>query len=392
MSFSINSSTPRYKIAMICAVPLTFNAPMRMHILKAASRFQLTLACGSDSSHLHPDILSASHFHNIPIQREISPIKDLYALYKLFTLFRSNQFDLIHSITPKAGLLAMTAAFLSGVPVRIHVFTGQVWVNKKGHSRFLLKALDRMTASLATHVLTDSFPQRLFLIDQGIVGKKKIQVLEHGSIGGVDSERFKPDAIARQELRLSLAIPEDAVVAIFVGRLTRDKGILDLVAAFNHASAIVPNLHLLIVGPDEQNLSEELRKMVPTALNRLHLLGQTAEPEKMMAAADFFCLPSYREGFASVVLQAAATGLPSIASNIYGLTDAVDHGKTGFLHETRSIEQICSLLVQYTSNPELRLKMGENARKRALELFSSERLVNAQMRFYETALLSTRGR
>lgn len=147
------------RVAMVCAAPLTFNAPMRKHILKIGAHYQMTVVCGGDRAQLRSDILSAAHFHGIPIEREISPIKDLYALFELYNLFRVKRFDLIHSITPKAGLLAMIAGRLSGVQVRVHVFTGQVWVTKKGLPRFLLKRLDRLTAALATHVLTDSFPQ-----------------------------------------------------------------------------------------------------------------------------------------------------------------------------------------------------------------------------------------
>lgn len=380
------------RVAMICAAPLTFNAPMRKHILKIGAHHQMTLVCGGDRSQLRSDILSAAHFHGIPIEREISPIKDLYALFGLYSLFRGERFDLIHSITPKAGLLAMIAGRLSGVQVRVHVFTGQVWATKKGLSRFLLKSLDRLTAALATHVLTDSFPQMTLLVNEGVVGKEKIQVLENGSICGVDPQRFRPDNMARKEIRSKLSIPEEAVVAIFVGRLTRDKGISDLVEAFNLAAELAPNLHLLIVGPDEQNLTNELKKVAANVLDRLHFFGHSSEPEKMVAAADFFCLPSYREGFASVVLEAAATGLPTIASNIYGLTDAVEDGKTGFLHETKSVDQISALLIKYALDWNLRLKMGENARTRAIEFFSSDRLVDAQMRFYKTVLHSSEGR
>lgn len=376
------------KVALVCATPLTFNAFMRQHILKIGSLYQLSVVCSGNGSELHSDILGISQFESVSIERQIAPIKDIYALYQLFMLFGSKQYRLVHSITPKAGLLAMGAAYLSGVPLRIHTFTGQVWANEKGLPRFLLKTIDRITASLATHVLADSLSQRLFLIDQKIVAPGKIKVLEHGSISGVDFERFKPDTLARIELRSSLGIPNDAVVAIFVGRLTRDKGILDLVSAFVQASAIVPNLHLLIVGPDEQHMADQIQKLAARVIDRLHLLGHTAEPEKVMAAADFFCLPSYREGFGSVVIEAAATGLPAVASNIYGLTDAVDQGKTGFLHEAKSIDQIASLLIRYGLDSELRLKMGENARKRAHEFFPSARLVKAQIHFYETALLS----
>jgi glycosyltransferase involved in cell wall biosynthesis len=392
MDLANNLSLSKAKVALVCAAPLTFNAFMRGHILKIGSQYQLSVVCSGNDSDLHSDILGVSQFESVPIRREIAPIKDLYALYQLFLLFRSKQYRLVHSITPKAGLLAMGAGYLSRLPVRIHTFTGQVWATKKGFSRFLLKTIDQITATLATHVLADSLSQRLFLIDQGIVAQEKIQVLEHGSISGVDSERFKPDVIAREGIRSRLGITEEAVVAIFVGRLTRDKGVLDLVSAFNRVSELAPNLHLLIVGPDEQNLANEIQKLAPESSDRLHILGPTAEPEKMMAAADFFCLPSYREGFGSVVIEAAATGLPALASNIYGLTDAIDQGKTGFLHEARSIDQISSFLVTYALDSELRLKMGENARKRALELFSSDRLVDAQMHFYENALLSAKRR
>ena len=380
------------KIALVCATPLTLNAFMRDHILKIGSQYQLSVVCSGNDPDLHSDILAASQFECVPIRREIAPKNDLFALHQLFLLFRSKQYRLVHSITPKAGLLAMGAAYLSRLPVRIHTFTGQVWATKKGFSRFLLKTIDKITATLATHVLADSLSQRSFLIDQGVIAREKIQVLEYGSISGVDTERFKSDSIARIELRSRLGIPNEAVVAIFVGRLTRDKGILDLVSAFVQASAIAPNLHLLIVGPDEQHLADEIQRLAPELPDRLHILGPTAEPEKMMAAADFFCLPSYREGFGSVVIEAAAVGLPALVSNIYGLTDAVEKDKTGFLHEAQSIDQISSLLIRYVMDSELRLKMGENARKRALEFFPSAKLVNAQISFYETALLSVRSR
>lgn len=377
---------PSAKVALVCAVPLTFNVFMRDHISAISEKFQLSLVCNGVESDLKLDPSSRFEFEAIPIQRKIAPFRDLYALFKLILLFRRAQFSLVQSITPKAGLLAMTAAFISRIPVRLHVFTGQVWATKSGLSRFILKSMDRVTAALSTHLLADSPSQRLFLIHEGVVKASKISVLMSGSICGVDSVRFSPDSEARNEVRNSLAIPKDDVLALFIGRLTEDKGIIDLTQAFGGIAAKQPNLRLMIVGPDEDGISQKLEKLLADYRDRFHIVPYTDKPEKYMAAADIFCLPSYREGFGSVVIEAAAVGLPALASKIYGLTDAVEGGVTGFLHEPRSVEQLMKLLERYASDTDLRIQMGQNARARAIKQFSSEGLVQAQMKFYSDAL------
>ena len=374
------------KVALVCAVPLTFNAFMRDHIVAISEAYKLTLACNGHKSDLKLDSSSCIQFENIPIQRKIAPFLDLYALVKLCFLFWRNQFSLVHSITPKAGLLAMTAAFVCNIPVRLHVFTGQVWVTKTGVSRFILKNMDRITASLATHLLADSYSQRMFLIHEGVVKASKISVLMGGSIGGVDSERFSPNSAARELVRRALGIPKEDVLALFIGRLTLDKGIMDLALAFKEIAIKQPNLRLMIVGPDEGNITQRLSELLIDYRDRVHIVSYTDQPEKYMAAADIFCLPSYREGFGSVVIEAAAVGLPALASKIYGLTDAVEEGVTGFLHEPRSVEQLMRLLERYASDTDLRIQMGQNARARAIKQFSSEGLVQAQMKFYSDAL------
>lgn len=158
--------------------------------------------------------------------------------------------------------------------------------------------------------------------------------------------------------------------------------------AFNQASLRAPNLYMLIVGRDVQNSRPKILKITSTVLDRLNILDSITNPEKMMAAPDFFCLRSYREGLGLVIIEAGASSLQTIASNIYGMMDAVEEGKTGFLREAGSIDQFFSLLVKYALDKELRLVMGVNARDRAHNLFSSSKLVEAQNCFYETALLS----
>ena len=384
MSPLLPESRPR--LAIVAAVPATLHVFMRLHLEAMVTVYSTTAICGGERSTISDLLPPSVGYRYVPIQRKISLFRDLVALWKLVSLFRKERYTLVHSITPKAGLLAMCAAFICDVPLRVHVFTGQVWATKVGLPRFFLKTLDRLIAKLATNVLADSGSQRQFLIDQGIVCADQIKVLADGSICGVDAIRFKPASDVRRKLRSELRLSDGAIIALFLGRLTRDKGVLDLAKAFVRASTINPQLYLLIVGPDEEALTQKLQQIVMPCAGRVRFVGMTDRPEDYMAAADIFCLPSYREGFGSVIIEAAATGIPAIASRIYGLTDAVEDGKTGLLHEPGDVAAIDLKLQELATNADLRKAMGFYARERALTRFSSARVVAAQMEFYEDLL------
>ncbi len=372
----------RHRVAVVAAVPVTLHAFMRLHLEAMASVYSTTAICGGDVSNVRDQLPQSVAFRHVPIQRKISPVHDLVALWELISLFRRERYTLVHSITPKAGLLAMCAAFVCGIPFRVHVFTGQVWATKAGLPRYFLKTLDRLIAVLATHVLADSTSQRQFLIDQGVVRPNRINVLADGSICGVDTTRFKPAPEVRTRLRAELQLPAGAVVALFLGRLTRDKGVIDLANAFVRVAADHADFHLLVVGPDEERLTPVLQEIFSACAERVRFVGMTDRPEDYMAAADIFCLPSYREGFGSVIIEAAAAGVPAVASRIYGLTDAVDDGETGLLHVPADVSSIDATLRTLVSDADLRAKMGASARERAVALFSSARVVAAQMAFY----------
>ena len=369
-----------YKIAFVAASPQTVISFLNPHIIYLSKKFTIDVLCSNPSVIAPISLVENIHYQNIEITRKINVWKDIVSLLKLICYFAKSEFDLVHSITPKAGLLAMMAAYLCGVRFRVHIFTGQVWANKKGLSRQLLKITDRLTALTATHILADSKSQRDYLIKQGVVTSQKIAVLGCGSVCGVDLRRFSPNIKARAHIRKSLGIDIDSVIAIFVGRLTADKGIFDLVHAFSMSP---PELNLMIVGADEEGISEELLSLSEAASGRLHLVPHANNPEDYMAAADFICLPSYREGFGSVIIEGAGVGLPAIASRIYGITDAVEDGITGFLHEPGSIEQITNLMTILSNDAAMRIQMGERARSRAYRFFSSHNVVMAQMIFYD---------
>ena len=320
----------------------------------------------------------------VRIERKISIVRDLRALVALARFFRARRFAAVHSVTPKAGLLAMLAGVLAGVPIRLHTFTGQVWATRTGFARWALRGADRLIAAAATHVLADSRSQRDFLIAQGVVRPGKIAVLGAGSIGGVDLLRFRPVPDVGRAVRKELGVPANAIVFLFVGRLNRDKGVLDLARAFASCAASCPRAFLVVAGPDEEELTPRIASTIARFSDRVRLVGFTSAPERLFAAADVFCLPSYREGFGTAVIEAAAAGVPAVASRIYGLTDAVEDGVTGLLHEPGDVATLAALMTRVASDAALRAELGERARRRASREFSSARLTSEALELYSS--------
>ena len=320
---------------------------------------------------------------NIPITRPISIWADLKALCILLKRFKSSNISSVHTITPKSGLIGMLAARLAGVPIRIHSFTGQIWVTRSGPMRWVLKMADKLIAKMATDILVDSPSQQAFLIDQGVLSGEHSVVLGSGSICGVNTQRFCPSASAREAVRMELKTLPNALVCLYLGRLNRDKGVLDLATAFAITSLAYPNAELWVVGPDEANCFEQMQVLLGDANRQVKRVGFTQEPERFMQAADLFCLPSYREGFGSSVIEAAACGVPALASRIYGLTDAVAEGLTGWMHEAGNIKDLTRQLNTLFSNPEELAIKGQAARRYAETMFAEEVITGAMLQFYK---------
>jgi len=371
------------RLCFVVASEMTVKAFLKEQIIALSKSYDVTLILNTkcmdfaEQNGLRVEVIP------LVIERSINPIADLRALFRLVSIFRKCHFDIIHSITPKAGLLAMLASRIIGVRFRIHTFTGQVWATRKGFSRLLLKTMDCLLAASATEVLADSDSQRQFLIEQGVVRKEKISVLADGSISGVNAERFKPDYNIRAAIRNQLSIADDQVILLFLGRLNKDKGVLDLAQAFANLADSNDLLHLLLVGPDEGGLTEEIKQIAKYYRNRVHFVSYTDKPESFFAAVDIFCLPSYREGFGSVIIEAAACAIPAIGSNIYGISDAICNEKTGLLFQAGDKQALATKIEQLVSNPELRLSMGQAALMRARKDFSTKRLVEAWLNYYD---------
>jgi len=374
------------RICMVVAAEATLRAFLIPHLRALQSEYDITVVANVTNPELLKEAGLRGSLVPIRIERRVSPWADLRAVWRLYRLLRTGRFSIVQSMTPKAGLLAMLAARAAGVPVRVHMFTGQVWATRAGISRAVLRANDRLVAMLATATLADSASQREFLISERITTPGAISVLASGSVSGVDTARFKPDISSRRAFRGRLKIPLADVVLLFVGRLTDDKGVLDLAAAFATLADERSNVHLVIAGPDESSLRGRITAACARHTTRLHLVDFTERPEEVMAAADVLCLPSYREGFGSVVIEAAACGIPAVASRIYGIVDAVDEGHTGLLHTPRNVGELTDVLRRVTSDEQLRRTLGDAARARAVSDFAANRLTAALASFYAESL------
>lgn len=379
------------KICFVTASPLSLRVFMRNHMLRLTEQYEVTAVSNFSSEDLLNDWLPGVRLVPIPIARQINLWADFWALVALLRFFRSEQFDVVHSVTPKAGLLAMTAARMAAVPNRIHCFTGQVWATRKGFGRALLKSADCMVSANANHILTDSHSQRDHLESEAVVHQGQAEVLGAGSISGVDLERFRPDEQIRKRIREEWGVPHNACLFLFVGRLNRDKGVLDLAQAFTDLALERDDIWLVVVGPDEEGIANGFERICGAAMSHVLRIDFTSTPEQAMAAADVFVLPSYREGFGSVVIEAAACGIPAIASRIYGLTDAVEENVTGLLHPPGDVTALSDCLRRLCTDSTLRLKMGNAARARAQADFSMQTVTSALVDYYDKLLRIEQG-
>jgi glycosyltransferase involved in cell wall biosynthesis len=374
-------SKVKQKLFLVAATDFSVNAFLINHLRALSQHFEVTVVVNThDPLFLKKQGLSLNVIP-VSISRKVNIFSDLFCLFRLIYLFIENKPAAVHSITPKAGLLSMLAAFVSFVPLRVHTFTGQVWVTKQGFKRLFLKGFDRLIARLATFNIVDSPSQQQFLIDEKVLCKSNSVVFGLGSVSGVDLKRFKSSKAAFNELRHTLGISDDAFVFTYLGRLNKDKGVLDLAQAFSRIKD--SNAYLLIVGPDEGGFVDEIKKKNAHKLEQIRFVGFTKVPEQYLAASNALCLPSYREGFGSVIIEAAAMGVPAIASDIYGISDAVVKNQTGLLHKPADVSSILACLNSFLNDPKLVKKYGDAAKLRAAKDFDANLISEHWVDFYK---------
>lgn len=318
----------------------------------------------------------------VPMERHISPFKDLVALFRIIRIFRREKPDMVHSMTPKAGLLCMIAAWICRVPVRVHTFTGLVFPSAAGLKRRVLMATDRLTCACATHVIPEGDGVRRDLLDNGIT-RKPIAVLGHGNCQGIDLEHYDRTPLVMAEAD---KLRERGVFSfIAVGRLVGDKGINELVAAFSRLNKEMPATRLLLVGRYEPGLDPLDNGTIAQIRDNpsIQAVGQQRDVRPWLAAADCAVLASYREGFPNVVIEAGAMGLPQVVTDINGANEIIIEGENGTIVPPRDSDALYIAMRRVISDAGVRKRMAANARDMIASRYEQSYVRSCLYEFYK---------
>jgi len=362
------------KVARIATVPFFLNNHLRQQIIdcsKAGFEIVLVSSAGPEVEELKK--IEGVRYVELNIEREISVLNDLVSLIKMYFVLRRERFDIIHSTTPKAGIITAIAGLIARVPIRIHTFTGQAWAETHGLKRIIAKLCDKITIYLSTCCYADSASQLEYMVNESVTDGEKIKILGAGSLAGVNLQRFskKSETPLNSDVLNLINIPSEQIVITFIGRITKDKGVKELVTSFAALCAQGLSCKLLLIGPEEKDAQEIYRETRATELQNIHILGYQSSPEHWLAVTDIFCIPSYREGFGNVVIEAGAMGVPTVGTEISGLRDAVVNNVTGILVPPKNVEALTIALRKLIEDKKLRSLLGQNACIRAQKYFDS---------------------
>ncbi|MEM9953285.1 MAG: glycosyltransferase family 4 protein [Chloroflexota bacterium] len=328
--------------------------------------------------------------HEIPMTREISPFKDLLSLWRLTVKLAHLKPDIVHSHTPKGGLLGMIAAWFNRVPVRIFHLHGLRYSTTRGIKRCILMLSDKLACTLAHQVLIVSHSVREQAIDDGMCTPEKSHVLVNGSINGVDAINvFNPakfDATTSSTIRKQYQIPTDVPVIGIIGRIVRDKGIIEFVQAWQKLRDKFPMSHCLLVGPFETSdpIPQQVCELIQND-NRIHITGfvEHHSISSLLSTIDVLAFPSHREGFPISLLEASAMAVPIVTTDAVGCIDAVIHGVTGLIVPVRDADALHDALTIYLSDKALCQAHGKAGRERVLRDFKPDTIWHSLLEMYQ---------
>ena len=365
------------RIAIIASISETLLLLQREQIALLVSKGHQVHCIAAPLSWFKQEEIPGATFHPVPFQRKVAPFSDLRCFAQLIFLFLSFRPDAICYSTPKAAFLASCAGFVARVPRRIYLHRGILYCLGRA-GEWIFRLLDLVACFFSHMVISASESNRKFLIKNRICAADKVRLLGKGSSHGVHArEIFNPEIVSRDaiaQVRARFDIREDDIVAGFVGRMVRDKGIIELVDALRMVSAESDRIHLLIVGPDIEP-RDRLPESCIDAVKKtkiIHLAGSQREMALWYAAMDFLVLPSHREGFPNAVLEAAAMEKPAIASDSLGCIDSVVDEKTGLIFRVGDAKALAGKMRMFINDRNARVTMGKNARQRVLRDFDPE--------------------
>ena len=356
------------KLIRITTIPLSLDKLLsgQLHYM---NNFYEVIAVSSDHEYLKK-IGLRENVKTFPIEmsRKITPIKDLLAVFKIFLFLRKEKPLIVHSHTPKAGILAMIASKCAGVPIRLHTVAGLPLMETSGFKRFLLEKVEKLTYQCATKVYPNSTGLYNFILENKFIEPKKMKVIGNGTSNGINTAHFSTDQVSvceKQSIKKELGIIAQDFVFIFVGRLVGDKGINEVVQAFKKVIEQNAKIKLILVGMPEQEL-DPLENQTQEEINNnknILFVGYQDDIRPYLAVSKALIFASYREGFPNVVLQAGAMGLPSIVTNINGCNEIITDGKNGIIipvKNTKAIEKAVRTIVE---NNDFYTDLQSNTRK-----------------------------
>lgn len=383
------------KIIRVSTVPISLNVFCKGLLQELSKDYEVAAVSSPGTDLEEIEIREKVRTFAVPMRRQIALLHDLRSLWQLFWLFRKEKPDMVHSITPKAGLLSMIAAKLAGVPIRLHTFTGLIWPTASGLKRKILVAMDKLLCICATHLNPEG--QGVAHDLQAHITHKPLTVLGHGNVRGIDFEYYKstPDIeLAAQQSRTKFGIPQDSFVFLFVGRIVRDKGIVELLEAFKNLTESYSQkndtfspISLLLVGNEEEYLDPlppSTQQLINTLPNVYRLPFQT-DVRPFYATAQALVFPSYREGFPNVVLEAGAFALPSIVTDINGSREIITNKDNGLIIPPQNTEALTQAMQTLLHTPHLK-SMGEAAYHNVQQHFSKARVWQQLKDYYQHLL------
>ena len=359
------NNRPSKKLIRITTIPMALHVllPGQMKFMSENGFEVVMISAGGEN--LDKVIKNEKCRHiTAPMTRKITPLQDLKCLIQLIKIFRKEKPDIVHSHTPKAGLLGMLAARISGIKIRIHTVAGLPLMEESGVKYALLKQIERITYSVANHVWPNSNSLYDFIKENNLVKENKLKVIGKGSTNGVSSRRFNKDALDKgflEVIKEKINYDPANIYLLCIGRLVKHKGIVELVNVFLSLKKNNSHLRLILVGVYEASLDPLPDTTVKEILNNPSIInvGWSDDAEYYMGLAHYFVFPSYREGFPNVLLEAGAIQLPIICSRIPGNTDIVTHNETGLLFEKKNAQDMYQQLKYALDNPEQMLSMAK---------------------------------
>lgn len=382
------------KIIRATTVPMSLNAFCKGMLKELSSNYDVVALSSPDKELNEVAEREGVRVIAVPMERHISLLRDLKALIQMIGVFRKEKPTMVHSMTPKAGLLCMLAGWLTGVPVRVHTFTGLVWPTSKGLKKTVLMLTDKLTCACATHIIPEGEGVKSDLIT-GKITKKPLKVLGYGNVRGVDMDFYSKLRLKDSRFMVDLLAKKgDSFVFLFVGRIVRDKGVNELCKAYQRIHSQFPNTRCWLVGPYEDSLDpidSESRQLIGVADNGLETVGAKSGDELLAyyAVADCFVMPSYREGFPNTVLEAGAMGLPSIVTDINGSREIVKQGENGVIVPSKDADALFEAMLRMMNDKDARERMAGNARKMIADRFEQGFVRQCLYDFYDEILPTT---